>query len=198
VRTLLRQLAPAAVFVAAFTLLLGVVYPLVVTGVAAVAFPHQADGSLVERDGEVVGSELVGQDFTGAQYFHPRPSAAGDGYDAMASSGSNLGPTSPELLDAVAERVASYREENGLSDEVAVPVDAVTASGSGLDPHITPANAALQAPRVAEARGLPLEAVLDEVAAATDERPLGVLGDPGVNVLRLNLALDDLDGDAGA
>lgn len=191
-RTVIRQLAPAAVFVAIFTLLLGVAYPLVVTGVAAVAFPGQAEGSLVERDGVVVGSELIGQVFEGPGYFHPRPSAAGDGYDAMASSGSNLGPTSPELLADVEERAVAYRELNGLPPDAAVPVDAVTASGSGLDPHITVPNAELQAPRVADVRGLDLEVVLDLIGEATDDRPLGVLGDPGVNVLRLNLALDEL------
>ncbi len=191
-RNVIRQLVPAAVFVAIFTLLLGVVYPLAVTAVAAVAFPGQAEGSLVEQDGEVVGSELIGQVFEGPEYFHPRPSAAGDGYDGMASSGSNLGPTSPDLLTAVEERAVAYREENGLPPDAAVPVDAVTASGSGLDPHITVANAELQAPRVAAQRGLELEVVLDLVAENTDERPLGVLGDPGVNVLRLNVALDGL------
>ena len=194
-RNVIRQLVPAAVFVAIFTLLLGVVYPLVVTGVAAVAFPGQAEGSLVEQGGEVVGSELIGQAFEGPGYFHPRPSAAGDGYDGMASSGSNLGPTSPDLLAAVEERAIAYREANGLPVDATVPVDAVTASGSGLDPHISVANAELQAPRVAEARGLELAVVLGLVADETDDRPLGVLGDPGVNVLRLNLALDELTAD---
>ncbi len=189
-----RQLVPGLVMVLAFTVLLGLAYPLVVTVIGQVAFGHQADGSLVERDGVVVGSELIGQSFADAAYFHPRPSAAGDGYDGAASSGSNLGPTNPDLLDTVEERVAAYQEENGLGAEAEVPVDAVTASGSGLDPHISVANARLQASRVASERGLALVEVLALVDAHTDQRPLGILGDPGVNVLGLNLALDALDG----
>jgi K+-transporting ATPase ATPase C chain len=190
-RPALRQLAPAVVAMVVFTLVLGVAYPLVVTAVAQVGFGAKADGSLVVRDGVVVGSRLLGQQFSGPGYFHPRPSAAGDGYDAMASSGSNLGPTSAELFTAVAERVEAYRVENGLGPDVAVPVDAVTSSGSGLDPHISIANARLQAGRVAEARGVPLDAVLALVDDSTDGRDLGVLNDPGVNVLVLNLALDE-------
>jgi K+-transporting ATPase ATPase C chain len=191
-RTFIRQLVPAALAVAVFTILLGVVYPLVTTGIAQVAFGDKADGSLVERDGRVVGSSLVGQSFTSPGYFHPRPSAAGSGYDATASSGSNLGPLNVDFLAAIDERVAAYRAENGLDELVAVPVDAVTASGSGLDPHISIANAELQAARVADARGLELAQVLDLVDASTDGRDLGVLGEPGVNVLLVNLALDDL------
>jgi potassium-transporting ATPase KdpC subunit len=193
VRLLLRQLRPAVVALLAFTVLVGVVYPLTVFVVGQVAFRDRADGSLVRRDGIVVGSSLLGQAFGEARYFHPRPSAAGDGFDAMASGGSNLGPTNPALLDAVAARVDAYRTENGLPVGATVPVDAVTSSASGLDPHISPANARLQAPRVAAARGLPVDDVLALVAAHTDDRPLGFLGDPGVNVLALNLALDDLE-----
>jgi K+-transporting ATPase ATPase C chain len=185
-----RQLLPALVAFLALTVLTGIVYPLVVTGVAQVAFPSRADGSLVERDGRVVGSRLIGQGFEGAQYFHPRPSAAGDGYDAMSSSASNLGPTNQDLLDAVAERRAAYRQANAAD----APVDAVTASGSGLDPHISPENARLQAPRVAEARSVPLDGVLALVEEHTDGRSLGFLGDPAVNVLELNLALDAVAG----
>jgi potassium-transporting ATPase KdpC subunit len=170
--------------------LTGIAYPLAVTGVAQVAFPGQADGSLVERDGVVVGSRLIGQSFTGQRYFHPRPSAAGDGYDAMSSSASNLGPTNEDLLSSVRERVADYRSENGLSADEQVPVDAVTASGSGLDPHISKANARLQAQRVARERGLSLDDVLSLVDEHTNGRSLGFLGEPGVNVLELNLALD--------
>ena len=185
-----RQLAPALVAFLALTLLTGVIYPLAVTGIAQLGFPGRADGSLVESGGEVVGSRLVGQQFTGARYFQPRPSAAGDGYDAMSSSASNLGPTNEEFLSAVEERVAAYRELNGLADGAEVPADAVTASGSGLDPHISPANARLQAARVARERGLDESAVLALVDEHTDGRSLGFLGEPGVNVLELNLALD--------
>ena len=181
-----RQLFAAAVVFLAFTLLTGIVYPLAVTGIAQVAFPSRADGSLIERDGQIVGSRLIGQTFDGPRYFHSRPSAAGDGYDAMSSSASNLGPTNPELLDAVAERRTAYEQANGRP----APVDAVTASGSGLDPHISPANARAQAVRVARERGLDLTAVLRLVEEQTDTRSLGFLGEPGVNVLELNLALD--------
>lgn len=189
-KTFLRQLRPAVVALLAFTVLCGVVYPLVITGIGQLLFHDKANGSLIERDGQVVGSRLIGQQFSSPGYFHPRPSAAGDGYDAGASSGSNLGPHNPTLLAAVQQRVAEYRKENGLSDDVAVPVDAVTASASGLDPHISVANARLQARRVAEARGLPLDGVLALIGEHTDDRQARVLGDPGVNVLELNLALD--------
>jgi potassium-transporting ATPase KdpC subunit len=188
--TLRRQLAPAVVAFLAFTLVTGLAYPLVVTGIAQVAFPTPADGSLVERHGRVVGSRLVGQPFAGDRYFHPRPSAAGDGYDAMASSASNLGPTNPALLLAVRQRVGAYRRENGLAAGQIVPVDAVTASASGLDPDISVANARLQAARVARARGLRVSEVLSLVGRHTSGRSLGFLGEPAVNVLELNLALD--------
>jgi K+-transporting ATPase ATPase C chain len=191
-RAFIRQLVPAALVLLVFTLLVGVAYPLVTTAVAQLAMNHRADGSLITRDGHVVGSELIGQAFTSPEYFHPRPSAAGDGYDAMSSSGSNLGPLSPDLLSAVEERVAAYRAENGLAATQAVPVDAVTASASGLDPHISVANARLQAPRVAALRQLDEATVLDMIDAHTEGRDLGVLGEPGVNVLELNLALDDI------
>ena len=185
-----RQLMPALVAFLLFTALTGLVYPLVVTGLAQVVFPGRADGSLVERDGRVVGSRLIGQAFSGPSYFHPRPSAAGDGYDAMASGPSNLGPTNRELLRAVRERIAAYRRENRLEPDERVPVDAVTASASGLDPHVSPANARLQAGRVAAARGLELVGVLGLIDEHTEGRGLGFLGEPGVNVLELNLALD--------
>ena len=185
-----RQLAPAVIAFLAFTLVTGLAYPLVVTGIAQVVFPARADGSLVERQGRIVGSRLIGQPFAGDRYFHPRPSAAGDGYDAMASSASNLGPTNPELLRAIRQRVREYRRENGLSAAQTVPVDAVTASGSGLDPDISVANARLQAARVARARRLSVAQVLSLVSRHTSGRSLGFLGDPGVNVLELNLALD--------
>jgi K+-transporting ATPase ATPase C chain len=170
--------------------LTGIAYPLAMTGAAQVAFPNRADGWLVKRDGRVVGSRLIGQNFSGARYFHPRPSAAGDGYDAMSSSASNLGPTNPDLIAEVRKRVAAYRADNRVPAGTAVPADAVTASGSGLDPHISTANARLQAPRVARVRGMSVSAVLDLLDEHTDGRSLGFLGEAGVNVLELNLALD--------
>ena len=191
-RALLRQLKPALLAVAIFTLICGVAYPLLSTAVAQVAFGDKADGSLIRRNGVVVGSKLLGQSFAAPKYFHPRPSAAGAGYDGASSSGSNLGPLSPDLLNAVKDRVAAYRAENGLPDSATVPVDAVTASGSGLDPHISIANARLQIGRVAAARGLDANVVAGLVQRHTDGRQLLVLGEPGVNVVELNLALDDL------
>lgn len=182
----------------AATLLLAVVlcgiYPVVVWGLSQLLFSHQANGSLIESsDRRIVGSAWLGQNFTGAQYFHPRPSAAGaNGYDAASSSGSNLGPTSQKLIDAVKARVAAYRTENGLAADALVPGDAVTASGSGLDPHISVKNALLQAPRVATARSLGIDAVRSAISKNTDAPSLGILGEPGVNVLKLNLALDQL------
>ena len=185
-----RQLLPALRLLAVFTVLVGIAYPLFVTGVAQVAFPDQADGSIVTVDGEAVGSSLLGQVFTGDEYFESRPSAAGDGYDGTSSSPSNLGPSNPDLLAAVDERAVAYRERNGLAGDAEVPVDAVTASASGLDPHISVANARLQAERVAAARDLPVEDVIALVDEHTDGRTLGFLGEEGVNVLELNLALD--------
>ena len=168
-------------------------YPLAVWGIAQVCFHDQANGSLiVTKDGTVRGSKLLGQNFTEAKYFHPRPSAAGNGYDAANSGGSNLGPTSQKLNDAIKDRIAAYRTENGLQENYSVPADAVTTSGSGLDPHISVRNAELQASRVAKARELPAETVLALVRANPASPNLGVLGDPGVNVLKLNLALDEL------
>ena len=185
------QLVAAVRAVLVLTVLTGLAYPLAVTGVAQLAFDEEADGSLVERDGRVVGSRLVGQAFAGDEWFHPRPSAAGDGYDAMASGASNLGPTNPELLDSVAERVEAYRRLNDLEAGEPVPVDAVTASASGLDPHISVANARLQVPRVARARELDPDEVSALVEGYTTDEALGFLGEPGVNVLELNLALED-------
>ncbi len=186
-----RQLPTAIAVFVAFSVLTGLLYPLVVTGIAQLAFEPRADGSLIVRDGVVVGSTLIAQAFAGTGYFHPRPSAAGDGYDAMASGASNLGPSNLALLDAVARRADEYRQTNGLGTSARIPVDALTGSGSGLDPHISPANARLQARRVAEARGVPLGRVLRLLDEVTAGRALGILGDPGVNVLELNLALDE-------
>ena len=168
-------------------------YPLAVYGLAQVFFHDKANGSLVVDDSGVVrGSRLLGQQFTAAKYFHPRPSAAGNGYDAASSGGSNLGPTSKKLADSIAQNVADYRTQNGLATNAPVPADAVTASGSGLDPHISLRNAELQAPRVAKARGLTEQQVHALIREHTDEPSLGFLGEPGVNVLALNLALDAL------
>ena len=190
-RALIRQLRPAFLTVILFTLICGVAYPLLSTAIGQIAFNNKANGSLIKRDGVVVGSKLIGQPYTAAQYFHSRPSAAGSGYDGSASSGSNLGPTSPDLIAAVKDRVAAYRTENGLAPDALVPVDAVTASGSGLDPHISVANARLQIPRVARERGLDESVVATLVDKYTDGRRLLVLGEPGVNVVELNLALDN-------
>ena len=166
-------------------------YPLIVFGISQAFFHDKANGSLiVDPNGTVRGSRLLGQEFADAKYFHPRPSAAGNGYDATSSGGSNLGPTSRKLNDAIKDRVAAYRRENGLSENDSVPADAVTASGSGLDPHISLHNAELQTLRVAKARGLSEEKVRELVQENIDGRDLGVLGEPGVNVLNLNLALD--------
>jgi K+-transporting ATPase ATPase C chain len=162
------------------------------TAIGQVAFHDKANGSLIRRNGIIVGSELIGQTFTAPQYFHSRPSAAGAGYDASASSGSNLGPTNPALLSAVKDRADAYRKENGLAPDAMVPVDAVTASASGLDPDISIANARLQVNRVASQRGLDVAVVEQLVKKYTDGRQLLVLGEPGVNVVELNLALDDV------
>ena len=190
-----RQLLPALVMTIAMTILTGVLYPLVVTGVAQGLFRSRANGSLVKVNGKVVGSSLLGQNFTEAKYFQPRPSAAGaDGYDGLSSSASNLGPSNEVLLKTVHERVLAYRRDNGLAANARVPVDAVTASASGLDPDISIANANLQAPRVARVRGLPLATVLAAVARHTQNRQWGFLGERAVNVLELNLDLDRVGG----
>lgn len=191
-KTLLTELRSAVTATIVLAVVCCGVYPLVVYGIAQVAFPYKANGSLiVAKDGTVRGSELLGQNFTEAKYFHPRPSAAGNGYDAANSSGSNLGPTSQKLNDAIKDRIAAYRTENGLKEADAVPADAVTASSSGLDPHISLRNAELQVPRVAKARNLSADKVRELIKQNTDSADLGILGEPGVNVMKLNIALDN-------
>ena len=178
----------------AATLLLAVlccgIYPVAVWAVGRVLFSGEANGSLVKVDGKVAGSSLLAQGFTAPKYFHPRPSAAGQGYDAASSSGTNLGPTSKKLIEDVKQRVADYRMENGLAPDAPVPADAVTSSASGLDPHISVRNAFLQAARVAKARGIGEKEVMAKVESNTEGRTLGFLGEPRVNVLTLNLSLD--------
>ena len=183
-----RHLVPAILVTMVLTLLLGVVYPLAVTGLAQLLFPDQARGSLLRRDGKVVGSRLIGQPFAGPGYFHSRPSAAGAGYDPLASGGTNLGPTSHKLLvEQVGAAAAAARAER---PGVPVPVDLATSSGSGLDPHLTPAAADFQLPRVSRERGMPEEVVRQLVQRHTEGRQWGVFGEPRVNVLELNLDLD--------
>ena len=166
------------------------IYPVIIWGIAQVIFPYQANGSLITQNGQLVGSALLAQGFSGAKYFHPRPSQAGTGYDAANSNGSNLGPTSKKLMDSIKDAADAYRKENNLAGEAIVPADAVTSSFSGLDPHISPKNAQIQAARVAHERGISDDAVRNEIEKATDKPFLGFIGDPGVNVLKLNLALD--------
>ncbi|HMK23664.1 MAG TPA: potassium-transporting ATPase subunit KdpC [Terriglobales bacterium] len=172
----------------ATTVLLGIIYPLVVTGLAQVLFPKQANGQLIEKNGSVVGSSIIGQGFSGAGYFHSRPSFAGNGYDASNSNGSQLGPTNQKLIDRVKGDVANAQAENPGTP---VPIDLVTGSASGLDPHITPAAAGFQVPRVAKERGTTVEQLRELVAKHTEDRQLGFLGEPRVNVLELNLDLDE-------
>ena len=189
-KTLFKEIWTSIVATLVLCVVVSGVYPVLLWGIAELFFPHQANGSLIETGGKIVGSELLAQGFSGAKYFHPRPSAAGTGYDPLNSGGSNLGPTSQKLMEGIKANIAQYRQENGLSDQVPVPADAVTASGSGLDPHISLKNAELQVPRVAKARGLSEDVVKAAVAKATDNPLLGLGGDPGVNVLKLNVALD--------
>ena len=209
---MLKQLKPAILSVLTFTVLCGFIFPFVITGIAQVVFPDQANGSLVEQDGRITGSELIGQNFSKPEYFHPRTSAAGAGYDGALSGGTNLGPISGKLINGIHNKlsdgsddpgnyqgirdlVTAYRSENGLPENAPVPADAVTRSGSGLDPHISPANAALQVQRVAKVRGfddIARQRLVELVASHTEGRTFGFLGEPRVNVLLLNLSLDSL------
>ncbi|MGV3618432.1 MAG: K(+)-transporting ATPase subunit C [Fimbriimonas sp.] len=195
---MVKLIRPALALTLFFVLLTGLAFPFVVTGVAQAAFPFQANGSLIRNSqGTVVGSELIGQPFASPRYFHPRPSAAGSGYDATNSSGTNLGPTNEKLLNGlddgsfagVRQLAETYRKANGLAPDAILPADAVTHSASGLDPHISLRNAELQTPRVAKARGMAVSEVADLVERATEPAFLGIFGEPAVNVLRLNLSL---------
>lgn len=191
-KAIFQELKTSIIAIFAFAIILCGVYPLLVWGGSTLLFRDKANGSLIERDGKIRGSELIGQGFSSARYFQSRPSAAGKGYDAAASSGSNLGPTSKKLIDAVTANVEAYRKANGLGPDVKIPGDAVTASASGLDPHISPRNAELQSPRVANERKIDLEQVSKLVRENTESPFLGFIGEPSVNVVKLNLALDKI------
>ena len=210
----MRHLKTSIMMVVGAGVLLGLVFPIVILGIARVAFPRQAEGSLLSRDGKVIGSELIGQSFAEPEYFHPRPSAAGSGYDASASGGTNLGPTSSKFIngihkklpdgkddpgnfDGIGDLAAAYRKENGLAAGTPLPAEAVTRSASGLDPHISPANAALQVARVAKARGMREDEVRGIVGRCTEGRTMGLLGEARVNVLKANLELDGAQGRKG-
>lgn len=189
-KNLLTEIRISLVATLSLAVLLCGFYPALVWIMAQGIFHNEANGSLIVKNGRMLGSSIIAQGFTGAKYFHPRPSVAGYGYDAANSGGSNLGPLSKKLMEDVGLRVHNYRSENNLSPEVRIPVDAVTASGSGLDPHISPKNALLQASRVARARGLSDEAVHSKITTCTEGRLLGIFGEPRVNVLLLNLDMD--------
>jgi len=176
-----------------FTIILGFLYPLLITGISKIIFPYRSSGSLIKHDDKIIGSELIAQNFTGEQYFHPRPSAAGeDGYDPLSSGGSNYAPANEDFISAVKERISNFRKENGLEDYEKIYSDAVTSSSSGLDPDITVGNALFQAGRIAKKRNIPISEIDDLILKNTEKRILGFLGEPKVNVLKLNLLLDNL------
>lgn len=189
-KKLIAEIRTSVIAVVSLTILLCGIYPIVVWALAQGLFPYQANGSLIRINGQVVGSALIAQEFKGPQYFHSRPSAAGNGYDAANSGGSNLGPTSQKLIHSIAERIADYRTENGLATNAVVPADAVTASASGLDPHISIENALIQVKRIAKARNVSEESIKTLIESHREGRDLGILGEIRVNVLKLNLALD--------
>jgi K+-transporting ATPase ATPase C chain len=194
----MKLIRPAIALTLVFVVLTGLLFPAAIWGVSQAAFPHQANGSMIVNDGKVVGSELIGQSFASPKYFQPRPSAAGAGYDGANSSGTNLGPTNPKLLegadgfDGVKQLAAAYRKLNEVPDDVRIPADAVSRSASGLDPHISPRNAELQAVRVAKERGVPLARIQKLVSECTEGPLIGVFGESRVHVLRLNLKLSEL------
>ena len=192
-KTFLIELRTSVVAIIVFAILLCGIYPLIVWAGGNLLFHNNAAGSLIERGGQTIGSEWIGQGFTSPRYFQSRPSAAGKGYDATSSSGSNLGPTSKKLMDAIAQNIDAYRKANDLAADVKIPADAVTASASGLDPHISPRNAELQTARIVRERKVPVEQVKSLIESNTEDRFLGFIGEPAVNVLTLNLALDRLN-----
>jgi K+-transporting ATPase ATPase C chain len=189
-KAILRELRTAIIATAVFVVTVSGIYPLLVWGIAQGLFPHEAGGSLIIKDGKILGSRLIAQGFTSEQYFHPRPSSAGTGYDSTSSAGSNLGPLSKTLVDMIRKRVIKYHTENTLEPFILIPADAVTASASGLDPHISLENARLQTQRVAMERGMSEEAIRRKIAANTQGRDMDIFGEPRVNVLMLNLDLD--------
>jgi potassium-transporting ATPase KdpC subunit len=189
-KNIIREIRTSIIATAVLVVIVSGIYPLLVWGIAQGLFPFEAGGSLIIKDGKILGSRLIAQGFTGSQYFHARPSSAGTGYDPTSSAGSNLGPLSRALVDTARQRVMKYRTENNLGPATLVPADAVTASGSGLDPHISLENALLQAPRVAHARGMSEESVRKNIAAHSQGRDMDIFGEPRVNVLLLNLDLD--------
>lgn len=194
----MKYIRPAVAMTAFFIIVTGLLFPILMTALGGAIFPHQASGSMIKLNDKIIGSELIGQSFAGPQYFHPRPSAAGAGYDANNSSGTNLGPTNPKLLegvegfDGIKQLAGAYRKENNLSADTILPNDSVTRSGSGLDPHISPQNAELQSERVAAARNLDRQTLTKLIDQNTEQAWVGIFGDPRVNVLKLNIALDEL------